>query len=144
VHEVFFFRIGNGKQILMKNIQCKNRSNSDRKMFKTINAQIVMTGMLNPQIHIRPSFIPPALVGSPFSMALPSRCSSLNRSSGMAKATLGLSFFRSETEGRVIFTGGRPALSYQGAILNGSLGELHTNNGGHPSERLMRTKARTE
>ena len=42
-------------QTLMKNSQPKTRWSSVRKMFNTMKAQIVITGMLKPQIQVRPS-----------------------------------------------------------------------------------------
>src|SRR5215469_18839547 len=107
-------------QILMNSIQCRNRSNSPRKMLSTINAQIVIVGILKLQSHISPSDILEG-DGLPDNAPLASMFIALNRSPGMAKATLGARFLRESNGGSVMRTGGRPAVSYQLAMVKGSL-----------------------
>ena len=65
-------RFGNGMQILMNSIQRKIRSNSDRKMFRQMNAQIVMIGRLKLQIHPTVNAPPPDALPSSRSFGFPS------------------------------------------------------------------------
>src|ERR1017187_125404 len=109
-----------GMQILMKSIHDRNRSKSDRKMLSTMNAHMVMVGILKLHSHIRPSEEPPG-DGLPASADLASICMALKRSSGMAKATLGLRAFRESNLGSMMRTGGSPAVSYQEAMVKGSV-----------------------
>ena len=64
-------RFGKGMQILMKNIHRKIRSKSDRKMFRQMNAQIVMIGRLKLQIQPTVNEPPPDDLPSSRSFGLP-------------------------------------------------------------------------
>src|SRR5262249_55770948 len=123
-------------QILMNSIHERKMSNSDRKMLSTMNAQMVMVGILKLHSHPRPSD-KPAGAGLPESADFASIFMASNRSGGMAKATFGLRFFSESKGGSVMRAGGRPPVSYQAAMVKGSLRPLQISAGGQPSGRLM-------
>src|ERR1700722_5540332 len=126
-------------QILMNGSQKKTRLSSVRKIFRTKKAQIVISGMLNPQIQL--SWIPPE--GGPDPAVRPERLVpwiAFMSPAGTAKEQFGFAFLRklrSVGSGRGIGGCVRPALSCQAAIRNGSLSLLHTSIGGHPGMSLL-------
>src|ERR1700678_3700668 len=111
-------------QILMNAIQKNTRFSSVRKMFRTKNAQIVMSGMLKLQIQVRPPPLPPAggvPLDSPESVV---PCIAPIRPDGTANDEFGLALFRKfRSVGSGSGTGAvaRPLLSYHAAMRTGSL-----------------------
>src|SRR5208283_1263402 len=109
---------GNGMQILMIGSQKKTRFSRIKKMFRTKKAQIVISGILNPQIQL--SWSPPE-AGPADPELSPERLvfwTAFNSAPGTAKKQFGFAFLRklgSVGSGRG--TGGcmRPADSCQAA-----------------------------
>src|SRR6516162_3525261 len=108
-------------QILKNGSQKKMMASNEKKMLSTKKAQMVMRGMLNPQIQSMVMPPPPLL---PF--IIPDRlepCMAFISPAGTANEALGLARERSLLgSGKAIGGCGRPALSYHAAMRNGSLG----------------------
>ncbi len=109
-----------------------------------MKAQIVISGMLKPQIM--PNLIPAFFLASPSSrpcrLILSMNCWI---SGGTLNATFG---FRSRirsgvSAGSSIWIGGASPLSYQGLIVKAGEGGLQTIRGGQPSPGSTRMKQRT-
>src|SRR5437016_5699299 len=119
-------------QILINGSQKKTRLSRIRKIFSPKKAQIVIIGILKPQIQL--SWTPP-LDAEPEESpekVLPEMA--FMSDAGTANAQFGVAFFRklrSAGSGSGTGDSDRPALSYQAAMRKGSENLLHTNSVGH-------------